>query len=639
MSDRKRHLLNLACLGVLVGVFAVHYEADAHEDGQEGHAEHHGGEADSAELNGQASSEKGGGGMGGQGMGGKGMGGKGPGNTQDDELYPHLMSLPEMTPEARAGLEAQAHQRMIDGAALMSEGLDELAPATATDDYASMQRATSRVREGVSQFETGLATHRAIVEGTSPRNEALQWLKQELSLARPATEEPGLQLLGMGTFHTFVMLVLVASAVAMLGMYYFKMQRASTLLHALATGDMAGNGQAAGPATALAPAPTAGKSNIGETIESDSCPAGTLLASDQPAEGLLPLIRRKLCNLRVAQIIQETPDVKTFRMVSCHDGPIPFSYLPGQFLTLTLPVGDKPIRRSYTISSSPTQGYYCEITVKREDKGQGSRYLHDIVKEGDELEAQAASGRLTFTGKEAESVVLIGGGVGITPMISITRALTDMGWGGQIYFIVAARDPESFIFRSELKRLEQRHANLHVFAALSRLKEPVDGYSSGRLTKDLLAEWVPEIAAKRIYICGAPPMMDSTKQMLAELGVPKESVQLENFGSGQKPKAKQLQREQAGPEATQATSAAVTFTTSGKSTALLPDETVLEASERVDVDIDYSCRVGTCGVCRTKKLSGEVTQEVTDGLEPGDEEAGMILACQAKSTDNVAVEA
>jgi ferredoxin-NADP reductase len=71
--------------------------------------------------------------------------------------------------------------------------------------------------------------------------------------------------------------------------------------------------------------------------------------------------------------------------VSCDRGPIPFSYLPGQFLTLTLPVEGNPIKRSYTISSSPTQGYYCEISVKREQFGAGSRYLHDVLHEGDTL--------------------------------------------------------------------------------------------------------------------------------------------------------------------------------------------------------------------------------------------------------------
>ncbi|MFQ5734462.1 MAG: 2Fe-2S iron-sulfur cluster-binding protein, partial [Planctomycetaceae bacterium] len=88
-----------------------------------------------------------------------------------------------------------------------------------------------------------------------------------------------------------------------------------------------------------------------------------------------------------------------------------------------------------------------------------------------------------------------------------------------------------------------------------------------------------------------------------------------------------------------ATAATVTFATSGKSTEFLPEETVLEASERVDVDIDYSCRVGMCGVCAVKLLSGEVTMEEDAGLEPEDRDAGMVLACQAKSTGNVSVEA
>ena len=640
MRHRSRYLLDLACLGVILGVFAAEHEAAAQP---KDHAKHHPGQADS-EANSNAQSSGGmGGGMGGGGMGGGkmggGMGGKGMGKAQTKELYPHLMSLPELTPEHRARLESQADQRMVNGTALMSEGLDELSAAATADDYAHMQRATAKLREGVTQFETGLATHRAIVEGTSPRNEALQWLKQELNLAPRATEKPVLELWGMGPFHTFLMLVLVAFAVTMTGIYYFKMRRASALLETLIKGDTASDGPSAATPAPTVAAPTEGKSGILSSIESDCCPAGTLLASDESAEGLLPFVRRKNCNLRVVHIFQETPDVKTFRMVCCHGGPIPFSYLPGQFLTLTLPVGEKPIWRSYTLSSSPTQGYFCEITVKREDNGQGSRYLHDVVKEGDELKVQAPNGRFTFTGKEGDSVVLIAGGVGITPMMSITRALTDMGWNGQMYFIVAARDPEHFIFRSELKQLQERYANLHVFAAMSRLKEPADGYYSGRLAKDLLAEWVPEIASKWIHICGSPPMMDSTKHMLDELGAPKENIHLESFGSAQKPKAKEQQREQAGPEAKKETAATITFTTSGKATACLPDETVLEAAERIDVSIDYSCRVGGCGMCRIKKLSGEVTQEVTDGLEPGDEEAGIILACQAKAIGNISVEA
>ena len=83
----------------------------------------------------------------------------------------------------------------------------------------------------------------------------------------------------------------------------------------------------------------------------------------------------------------------------------------------------------------------------------------------------------------------------------------------------------------------------------------------------------------------------------------------------------------------------VTFQTSNVSTELLPDETVLEASERVNVSIDYSCRAGSCGVCKVRLLSGSVTMEVEDGLDPEDSAAGIVLACQAKSTGNLAIDA
>ncbi|VAX38280.1 Flavodoxin reductases (ferredoxin-NADPH reductases) family 1 [hydrothermal vent metagenome] len=251
-----------------------------------------------------------------------------------------------------------------------------------------------------------------------------------------------------------------------------------------------------------------------------------------------------------------------------------------------------------------------------------------------------------FTGQEADNIVLIGGGVGITPMMSITRALTDMEWKGEIYFIVACRDPEHFIFASELKRLQEQHSNLHLHVAMSRIEKEIEGYHRGRISKELLAQWVPDIASQRIHICGAPPMMDSTKEMLKELNVPAESLFSENFGSQKKLRAQQAKPKQnadAPKKEIQAngtqTNGIVTFETSGKSTELLPDETILEASERVDVDIDSSCRTGMCGICVVKLLSGEVSMEVEDGLDPEEKAAGMILACQAQSTGNVSVEA
>lgn len=587
------------------------------------------------------------------------------GAPKPKELYPKLMDLPDLPMEERTKIQQEAHQRMMDGATLLSSGLDELALAASTDDFQTMQNATAKMREGLAQFESGLAAHRAIAEGKAPRNVAIQWFRREMNLLPVARAEPDFRLLGMSAFHTAIMVVLVAFAAAMIWMYFFKMKRATELMKQLAAASPSGDtpivapaGQTASPSPAAVAAPrtsaavaAAPGTSQSAAAEHDCCSDSDVSCDDEPvvegtgiSTGLLRVAKRKLCRLRVARIFQETDDVKTFRLVACHGGALPFSYLPGQFLTLTLPAGEKPIRRSYTISSSPTQGYYCEISVKREDQGAGSRYLHDHVKEGDTLEAQAPSGKFIFTGSEANSIVLIAGGVGITPMMSITRALTDMGWQGDIYFIAACRDTKHFIFQEELRRLQERNANLHVFVAMSRMKDSFDGYFAGRLTKERLAEWVPDIASKWVHLCGAPPMMDAIKQMLVDLDVPTDRIHTENFGSQQKPHIKAAQREHAAEtaDATQAASsvaAAVTFATSGKSTPLQPDETVLEAAEREGVDIDYSCRVGMCGVCRVKLLAGNVSMEVDDGLEPEDKAAGMILACQAKSTEDVTVEA
>ncbi|GAA4469941.1 2Fe-2S iron-sulfur cluster-binding protein [Novipirellula rosea] len=584
---------------------------------------------------------EGGGGM----MGGGGMGGmmEKMGAPKPKDLYPSLMELPDLPMERRGELEQEAHQRMIAGTRVLSEGFDELSSSAGSDDFAAMQSATAKIREGLGDFESGLAAHRALREGKAPRSVALQWFKREMNLSDGSPmAASNAWLWGMTPFHTIVMVILVLFAAAMVWMYFFKMRRAASLLERLATsgGAKSGAGSEGGGSEKLS-APNSPSSNS-LLPTPNCCDTDDACATEQEAEGishdgLLGVGKKKLCRLRVAKIIEETEDVKTFRLVACHGGGIPFSYLPGQFLTLTLPVAEKPIKRSYTISSSPTQGYFCEVTIKREGKGAGSRYLHDQVKVGDTLEVKAPSGKFVFSGKESDDIVLISGGVGITPMMSISRALTDMAWPGEIHFIAACRDPKHFIFEAEIKRLQEQFDNLHVHVAMSRIKENVNGYTSGHLNKERLAEWVPDIASKRIHICGAPAMMEATKAMLAELEVPAESIHTENFGSTQKPKAKVAKKQEAHQE--KETGAKVTFATSDESTSMPPNETILEASERIGVDIDYSCRVGTCGECRVKLLSGNVSMEVDDGLEPEEKEAGMILACQAKATEDVIVEA
>ena len=341
--------------------------------------------------------------------------------------------------------------------------------------------------------------------------------------------------------------------------------------------------------------------------------------------------------LRVGRIVTETPGVKTFRMLpSSGDRLLPFTFVPGQFLNVAFWIGGARMNRSYSISSSPTQREYVDLTVKREPRGAVSRHIVDLLKVGDQIEAAGPVGRFTFTGSEADSIVLIAAGVGITPMVSITRYLTEQSWAGDIFFIFTCRTPTEFIFANEVAALQRVNSKLHVAVTVTKPEGTDWKGPRGRITKELLTQTVPDLASRRIHLCGPPAMMDATKAILAELGVPPDQLKTESFGATKPiPAATGTSLKPTAP----ATGPLVTFSTNHKSARIHVDQTVLELSEELSIGIANSCRVGTCGVCKVKMTSGEVEMAIDDSLDADDKANGIILACQAKPKSDIAVEA
>ena len=154
---------------------------------------------------------------------------KNMGKPPPKELYPTLIALPELTPEKRLEVEQQAAGRMHAGSTLMGQALDTLNTGTQTGDYAAMHEATTRLREGIAQLESGIAARRALAEGRAPREVALAWFKREMNLTSPVLGEAQHAAHGLSSFHLFTMVLLVAFAFAMLAMYFFKMRRAAAL--------------------------------------------------------------------------------------------------------------------------------------------------------------------------------------------------------------------------------------------------------------------------------------------------------------------------------------------------------------------------------------------------------------------------
>jgi ferredoxin-NADP reductase/Fe-S-cluster-containing hydrogenase component 2 len=335
--------------------------------------------------------------------------------------------------------------------------------------------------------------------------------------------------------------------------------------------------------------------------------------------------------LTLSDVVDETHEVKTFRFTPPTGGPIPFDHLPGQFVTLHVAPQGIPIKRSYTIASSPTWRDRIEITVKREDQGLVSRWLHDELKIGDEVEIEAPNGTFTFSGKEADRVVLIGGGVGITPLMSVVRYLAAMNWPGKMHLILGFRAPRDFIFQTELVELEARNANLNLTVTMSSPgNEPWSG-AVGRIDAALLASAVPDIATWRAHICGPPSMMDAIKAALATLGVPEVQIKTEAFGTVKRdPTVK--------GDASAEVAGKVFFQASDTTVPVPVGATILDAADEAGVFIDNACRSGTCGSCRVKLVSGSVRMAVEDALTKQDKAEGYILACQAKIRGDVKID-
>ena len=567
------------------------------------------------------------------------------------EFYPSLMEMPPLSAEQRLNLESQARGRInsdIDG---ISAAEKNLRHAIAGGDIAAADQAAKQIRDSLNQVHSGVTALRALNEGKPPQQIAQSWFKSQMNLATPEQRHGNANgLFGISWFHLITMALLGIFSAGMLIVYVERMRRANALVDRLTRAPAPGLASPAAAPVSPASAATDTKATIASPRASMSGQPSYAESGPNPPE---PGSRSTTAKpgglwkgrLRVCAIYKETPSVKTFRLQDPAGGAIPFTFLPGQFLTYSAEIDGKTVRRSYTIASSAAQTAYVETTINREDGGVFSEYMHGQIKVGDLLEVLAPSGAFTFTGKESDSVVLIGGGVGITPLMAAVRYLSDIAWPGQIYLVYGAQTTEHFIFRDELEYLQRKMDNLHVAATMVRAAGTSWMGAEGQITSDFLTRSVPDLAKQRVHLCGPPKMMDTLRKVLGEIGVPPEQIKTEALGPalGAVPPpgmtiVEKRKSETAAPALGPAT-ASIRFAKSDKVAPLPPDKSVLEVAESVGVPIDFSCRAGTCGVCKTHLLEGTVTMEVQEALTDEDKAQGMILACQAKSIGNLVVEA
>ena len=343
------------------------------------------------------------------------------------------------------------------------------------------------------------------------------------------------------------------------------------------------------------------------------------------------------------RVVDITHDVKSFHFEPGAE--CVFSFEPGQFITLQLDIDGERFARCYTISSPPTRPHLISITVKRVIGGRVSNWLHDNVTGGIRITAQAPLGGFTIGGELAPKYLFLSAGSGITPVMSMTRTLYDLGSDADVLFVHSARTPADIIFRHELEAIAAVMPNIRVVHVCEG-DYPSERWMGlrGRLSTPMLQALVPDLAERETYTCGPTAYMAAVRGILGEVGYDMRKYREESFSFERLPPESSAPSMEAGnvdaspPGGTENTSYSVEFVRSGRSVTCGADEFVLDAALAAGLRLPSSCTQGMCGSCKTTMLSGEVDMAHNGGIRPREVAQNKILVCCSKPRSDLRID-
>ncbi len=401
-----------------------------------------------------------------------------------------------------------------------------------------------------------------------------------------------------------------------------------------------------------------------EPVSAPAAPTITAAPTDampEPLLGELPdtdtLVWKKgPKKLKVVDIVQETHDVKTFRMR--HE--TLFSYKPGQAVTLRLEIDGKEYNKTYTVSSSPSRPHTLEITVKRVPGGVASNWLHDNIKFGDEIQLNGPPfGCFSCyeTPFVCQKILLLGAGSGVTPLMSMSRWIVDTAADLDIVFLVSQRRPGDIIFRQELNQLAARHLDMRSYVTISSGHEGSEPWLglTGRVSKEMLRMVAPDLNERHVYLCGPPRFMSAAVELLKEMEFPIDQLHTESFDPQRVGPGTEVNRSDAslpantdrhpspapadakqvgGSGESSGTDVAVAdetvyeveFCDSSKVGVTDGNKSILQVGEANGVELSYACREGWCGQCRVECENPDDVW-VDPAASFSDLKPGEVLAC------------
>ncbi len=338
------------------------------------------------------------------------------------------------------------------------------------------------------------------------------------------------------------------------------------------------------------------------------------------------------------EAVTEYVDARSFRLVPdpAKGGSALAYFSAGQYVSITLDIDGALVSKPYSLSSAPAdalKGSY-EITVKRSENGFVSEHILDTWKVGDRVVVSGPAGAFTYEAlRDAPQVVGLAGGSGITPFLSLARALADGTEEFNLTLLYGSRTRDGILFKDELDALEAACPAFKVVHVLS--DEAAEGYEHGFITAELIKKYAPG-EDYSLFVCGPQAMYTFVDAEIAKLKLPAGRVRHELFGEYKNPeKDAGYPQEAAGKTFT----LTVSLRDQKHEIPCLASETLLIAMDRAKIPAPSLCRSGECGYCHSRLAGGEVyIPDSVDGRRLADLTFGYVHPCCTFPLSDVALE-
>ena len=227
---------------------------------------------------------------------------------------------------------------------------------------------------------------------------------------------------------------------------------------------------------------------------------------------------------QIAAITPATPSIHALRLT------IPdtrFRFLPGQWVDLSIDIDGAAHTSGYSITTSPVHMGEIELAIKASARHPLSRWVHERARVGDRVRVTQGQGPFVYLPEMSDNVVLIGGGVGITPLLSIFRHVRDAGLPTQTHLVYSVSESSEILFRDELEAAVRAHDNLHVSITVTKPDAKWHGLTGRIDPVKLHALDVPDDTL--YYLCGPKGMVEDMSALLHDLGVPMNRIIFEKW--------------------------------------------------------------------------------------------------------------